>query len=186
VTLSKEAKGELLRIARTSIDRYLRGHAGTTPPPEHASLRDPCGVFVTLKRDGELRGCIGYPEAVMPLDLAVAEAAMAAATRDPRFPPVSEEEVASLSIDISVLSPVVAVGSVDEIIIGKHGLVIREGERSGLLLPQVAVEQNMDRDSFLSHTCVKAGLSPSAWREGASIFVFTAEVFSDRDANAAT
>jgi len=181
MSLSREEKAALLRLARRSIEHHVCGNIEEPRAPESASLREHCGAFVTLKQNGELRGCIGYPEPVKPLYLAVADAAVAAALHDPRFPPVTPQEVESLRIEISVLGPLTPVKSPDEIVLGKHGLVVRSGASSGLLLPQVAIEHNMDLESFLAHTCRKAGLPPNAWRKGAEIFAFTAEVFSEED-----
>jgi AmmeMemoRadiSam system protein A len=125
-----------------------------------------------------LRGCIGHVLAAASLYHTVAETAWAAAFRDPRFPPVTREEAPLLQIQISVLSPLQVI-AIDDIEVGRHGLVITFGSRRGLLLPQVPVELGWDRDTFLQQTCVKAGVAPDAWQRGARIEAFTAEVFGE-------
>jgi AmmeMemoRadiSam system protein A len=131
------------------------------------------------RSDGELRGCIGYVEAVRPLHEAVAEAARLAATEDHRFEPVGRSELEHLHVEISVLTPL-SPTSADEVVVGTHGLVVRHGGRSGLLLPQVPVEQGWDREAFLDHACRKAGLPAGTWkRPDAELLSFGAEVFGD-------
>ena len=168
----------LLRTARETIVAHLEG----TAPPARVALDDPqhhAGAFVTLRVRGDLRGCIGYPGSRQPLDEVVRQCAMAAATEDPRFPPLTAEELPELDLEISVLTPMLPVADPSEIEVGRDGLVIQEGFRQGLLLPQVATDQRWNRDTFLSHACLKAGLRPDAWRTGAKIFRFEAEVFSE-------
>jgi len=174
----------LLGIARRALGGYLG--TGKIPPEEGAQgkLAAPGAAFVTLTKNGRLRGCIGYTEAVAPLYKVVQECAVAAATEDPRFPPVSSNELASLRVEISVLTPLVPVLP-EEVEVGRHGLMVAQGRMRGLLLPQVAVESGWDRETFLDQTCVKAGLSPSAWRHGATLRAFTAEVFGEEE-NTAT
>jgi AmmeMemoRadiSam system protein A len=160
---------------------------GTAPRSTLASraLDTECGAFVTLHKDGRLRGCIGYVRALKPLRRTVAEMAIQAALHDPRFPAVTASEVPSLDIEISVLSPLEEVDDVSSIEVGKHGLIVQDGARSGLLLPQVATEQGWDRDTFLDHTCLKAGLPAGSWkREGVTILRFTAEVFGESEPGA--
>ena len=168
----------LLGIARRALDMYLG--AGKIPSEEGArgKLAAPGAAFVTLTKNGRLRGCIGYTEAVAPLFKVVQECAVAAATEDPRFPPVSPDELSSLRVEISVLTPLVLIRP-EEVEVGRHGLMIAQGRRRGLLLPQVPVEWGWDRETFLDQTCVKAGLPPSAWRQGATLWAFTAEVFGE-------
>jgi AmmeMemoRadiSam system protein A len=163
-------------ITKTSIDETLQ-------IPEYYSdtLSSKLGVFVTLHKKGELRGCIGYVEGVRPLQDAVIEMAQSAAFNDPRFAPVSSDEVDELELEISVLSPVEEVKNVDEIEIGKHGLIVEQGFFKGLLLPQVATENHWDRKEFLQHTCRKAGLPIDAWEEkNTKIYFFSAEIFSEK------
>ena len=168
----------LLGIARRALEGYVR--AGKVPLEEGAQgkLAAPGAAFVTLTKNGRLRGCIGYTEAVAPLFKVVQECAVAAATEDPRFPPVSPMELPSLRVEISVLTPLVPIRP-EEVEIGRHGLMVSQGRMRGLLLPQVPVEWGWDRETFLDQTCVKAGLPPSAWRHGATLRAFTAEVFGE-------
>ena len=137
---------------------------------------------MTLHERGELRGCIGYVEAVKPLYEAVSEMAVAASTEDPRFPPVQVEELDNIEIEITALSPLRPLPSPDSVVVGKHGLVIRKGFRSGLLLPQVPVEQGWNREQFLTHTCLKAGLPPDSYKDkDAQLFSFTGQVFGEKE-----
>lgn len=184
--ISAETRCELLRIARSSIERSLReGKHGKASRSLQAQtgqdpvLFEPRGVFVTLKQEGQLRGCIGYTEPHKPLGEAVAAAAISAATQDPRFSPVTLEQLDSIHIEISVLSVPEPVGDVEEIVTGRNGLIVRQGFRTGLLLPQVATEYDLDRVEFLEHTCMKAGLPSDAWQEGAEVLRFSAEVFGE-------
>ncbi|MEW5702811.1 MAG: AmmeMemoRadiSam system protein B [Candidatus Zixiibacteriota bacterium] len=170
---------ELLRTtARRSLERAVKGARLECPEAPTTRLREKRGVFVTLKRDGHLRGCIGYVRPYKPLIEAVWEMAESAALRDHRFLPVEPSEVDDLEIEITVLSPLQKVDSPDDVLVGRHGLIIARGHRAGVLLPQVPIEQDWDREMFLSQTCLKAGLDPDAWKEpGTVIEVFTAEVF---------
>ena len=170
----------LLRVVRDSIEAAVKG----IPPPRiencPASLTHPCGVFVTLREDKELRGCIGYVEPRKRLVEAVQEVAAKAALQDPRFDPVSAQELGHLEVEISVLSPMQRVRSLDEIQIGKHGLVIELGDYRGLMLPQVAMEYGWDLETFLTQTAQKAGLPSTKWKDpNARIYVFTAEVIGE-------
>lgn len=180
--LNPEQRATLLGIARQSIEAVLEGRR---PALEIGTLDDdlkrPSGAFVTLnERGGELRGCIGSIEPVAPLAQAVSSSAINAAFRDPRFHPVSREELPNLHIEISVMSPIVPVGDIGEIEVGRDGLIISRGARAGLLLPQVATDYGWDRDTFLSQTCIKAGLPPESWRSpDCRIEKFSAEVFGE-------
>jgi AmmeMemoRadiSam system protein A len=185
--LSNKDKKELLRIARDSIVASLKGKS--TPPPQASSesLKEPFGAFVTLHLLGELRGCIGYIEARFPLCETVQEVAQKAALEDPRFPPLTEQELARTEIEISVLSPLRKVTDVTEIKVGTHGLVIDAGYTRGLLLPQVATEWGWGRDEFLSQTCRKAGLPADTWKKNkVTIYSFTSAVFSETEMLGAT
>ncbi len=174
---SQEERKLLLRLAHASIELALEGrNVDVTPPTAH--LAEPRGAFTTLHLEGHLRGCIGYVLPVQSLYATVAEAARAAAVDDPRFAPVTPAEAPHLKIEISVLSPLQPIRP-EEIVIGQHGLVVTQGNRRGLLLPQVPVEWEWDRDTFLAQTCLKAGLSPDAWQHGAQLQGFTAEVFGE-------
>jgi AmmeMemoRadiSam system protein A len=181
--LNETQRSHLLRIARESIAATLGGRRLPQPDPEtlDAELRHPSGVFVTLNdRQGELRGCIGSIRPIAPLHEAVASSAVNAAFRDPRFPPVSAEELDSLHLEISVMTPIVPVEKVEEIEVGRDGLIVSRGPRAGLLLPQVATEYGWDRETFLRQTCHKAGLPSDAWRQpGTKIEKFSAEVFGE-------
>jgi uncharacterized protein len=170
----------LFRVARDAIKARLQGNQPALPPAASGILSQPRGVFVTLHRHGRLRGCIGYLEAMKPLLAAVQEMATAAAFNDPRFPPLKEEEVADLDIEISVLSPMCQIKSIDEIQVGRDGLYLERGPCRGLLLPQVATEYGWDRRTFLKQTCVKAGLPPDAWEDPATrIFIFSAKILHE-------
>ncbi len=180
--LTREEKVALLVLARGTITAALSGDPAPTISIDTDALKVHCGGFVTLDKNGRLRGCIGYVQAVKPLNETVSEMAVQAALHDPRFAPVTAREVQDLEIEISVLSPLMPVMDIAEIEVGRDGLVIRAGGASGLLLPQVASERNWDRETFLDQTCVKAGLPAGSWRrEGVTILRFTAEVFSEKE-----
>lgn len=176
--LSEADQQTLLRMAREAIERCLHGAEVPTVPEPSEALRQPCGAFVTLRKGSRLRGCIGYVEAIKPLYVTVHECAVGAALHDLRFPPVSKTEMPGLNLEISVLSPLVEIAP-EEIEIGRHGLLISRGAQRGLLLPQVAVEWKWEREKFLNETCRKAGLPSDAWRHGARIQAFTAQVFEE-------
>jgi AmmeMemoRadiSam system protein A len=176
--LTHEERCALLEHARHTLMALLSG-AHSPAPPQLSSPFAHSGAFVTLEVEGELRGCIGFPGASAALTDVVADAARAAATEDPRFPPVRAAELPRLRIEISVLTPIEPVTDLGTIEVGRDGLVAEQGYRRGLLLPQVASEYAWTREEFLSHTCMKAGLRPDAWRTGASISRFQAEVFGE-------
>ncbi len=180
VSLSKEDRNDLLEIARNSITNSVIGKPQKTKPPESQILMEKRGCFVTIKKKNELRGCIGYILPVKPLYQAVSEMAVEAALHDPRFPPVEVEEIPELKLEISILSPLQLVKSIDEIEIGSDGLYIKKGESSGILLPQVATEQGWGREEFLEQTCWKAGLQSDAWKD-AKVYKFQAEIFGDEE-----
>ncbi len=178
--LTKEERAELHAIARKAIEAKLTPGASESRGVETAShkLKEPSGAFVTLYKKGELRGCIGQIVPKMPLAEAVAAMAQEAAFRDPRFTPVRSGELDDLKIEISVLTPLQKIDSTDEIQVGKHGIVIVRGGSLGLLLPQVATEYNWDRNQFLDHCCLKAGLPAGTWKDkGTEIYIFSADVF---------
>ena len=174
---SQEERDLLLRLAHRSIQLALEGRGVDTDPPT-AHLAEPRGAFTTLHLEGALRGCIGYVLPSQSLYATVAESARAAALDDPRFPPVTPGEAPHLKIEISVLSPLQPIRP-EEIVVGRHGLVVAQGGHRGLLLPQVPVEWEWDRETFLAQTCLKAGLSADAWQHGAQLQGFTAEVFGE-------
>lgn len=169
----------LLRVARRALEEKIQRQS---LPPEAmpASLEQPGGAFVTLHKSSLLRGCVGRIESSSPLYQTVYESALSAALNDPRFDPVVSEEVPQLRIEISALSPLADIHP-EEIRVGVHGLLISQGSRHGLLLPQVAAEWRWDRAKFLEQTCLKAGLPPDAWTRGARIRAFTAQVFSESE-----
>ena len=167
----------LLRLAHEAIESDCENRAPRFDVPG-PHLHEPRGVFTTLYLNRELRGCVGYVFAVMPLYQAVVETARAAASQDTRFLPVSREETSQLQICLSVLSDLVPIEP-EQIEIGRHGLVVTLAGHRGLLLPQVPVEHHWDRITFLEQTCRKAGLPTGAWKAGAVLEAFTAEVFGD-------
>jgi len=180
--LSREAQRALLVLARRAIAERLRLEPPAPVPEVPPELQQPRAVFVTLLENGRLRGCIGSLEAKRPLSVVVPEMAEAAAFLDPRFAPLTPEEFPNIKIEISVLSALERVSDVGDIRVGEHGLLVRLGNRQGLLLPQVAVENNWDTVTFLCHTCLKAGLPADAWRDpDAEVYRFRALVFGEED-----
>jgi len=180
--LSEQEKKALLEIAK----RAIIAKAGNKDMPKLTMdlpiLKEKRGAFVTLKKRGHLRGCIGYIKAVKPLGDTVQEMAVAAAFHDPRFPSVKGDEIRDLSFEISVLSPLQKIKNIEEIEVGTHGLYMVRGYNSGLLLPQVAIEYRWDRETFLKETCYKAGLPPKAWKDKETeIYIFSADYFNDRE-----
>jgi AmmeMemoRadiSam system protein A len=176
---SEEERDVLLRLARRAIDSAIDGSELDLHPP-NPHLAEVRGAFCTLHLHDKLRGCIGYVIPTHSLYRTVAETARAAAFDDPRFRSVTAEETPDLKVEISVLSVLRPIRP-EEVQVGVHGLVITQGGRRGLLLPQVPVEWGWDRDTFLAQTCLKAGLPSDAWQQGAELQAFTAEVFSDAD-----
>lgn len=179
--LNDTQRRQLLRLARTSIEATLEGRTPEVRAEDFdEDLRRPAGAFVTLRKNGDLRGCIGSIHAVEPLYRAVVSSAISAAFRDPRFFPVRKDEIATLDLEISVMGPIEQVRDVAEIEVGRDGLIISRGRFAGLLLPQVASEYGWDRETFLNQTCLKAGLQPEAWRSpDTRIEKFAAEVFEE-------
>jgi AmmeMemoRadiSam system protein A len=179
--ISGEERAALLATARGSIVRSLSG--GNAVPFDVCQAGDRrAGAFVTLHTHGELRGCIGHIEADRPLADVVASCAVSAASSDPRFAPLTTSELSALDIEISVLSPLEVVQAMNEIEIGRHGLLVESGWRRGLLLPQVAPEWGWDAPTLVAQTCRKAGLPPDAWPGGgATLYRFEAEVFGEHE-----
>lgn len=177
--LNSTDKKLLLKLAREAITSAvetgkLKVQQATDP---HLSAANGC--FVTIKRQGALRGCIGNFTTDKPLYLLVQEMAVSAATRDPRFYPMKEQDLADFKLEISVLSPLSKIASPEEVVVGKHGLYLEKNFSRGVLLPQVAVEHGWDRETFLCQTALKAGLKREDWKEGTDIYIFSAEVFAE-------
>jgi AmmeMemoRadiSam system protein A len=177
--LTRDSQQQLLRIAHDALAARVRREQAPRPaaPGPHSCQ----AAFVTIFCRGELRGCLGRLTSDMPLPALVSHLAQEVADSDPRFDPVRPEELNEISLEISVLTPEREVQALREIEIGRHGLIIEKGSRRGLLLPQVAAEHGWDRDTFVAQACLKAGLASDAWRHGARIFVFEAQVFGESD-----
>jgi len=179
--LEQHEQQALLTLARVAILARLedRPLATADTPPARGGLAWRTGAFVTLTRQGRLRGCIGSAARDEPLVDVVARCAADAATRDPRFTALPLAELAEVELEISVIGPFERVDDVARIAVGRHGLVVEQGAHRGLLLPQVATERGWDRNTFLSQTCVKAGLAEHAWQQGAVVSIFEAYVFGE-------
>ena len=177
-----DLKTEALTAIRATLEAKLAKQPIPTINWQNPRFKEICGVFVTLKKNGELRGCIGLVEGIKPLGNGIQEMAVAAATQDPRFPPVRLAELPEVSLEVSILSPMIPVESLDEIKVGRDGLLLRGAGHSGLLLPQVATEWGGDRDTFLDNLCLKAGLPPGSHKQaGIRLFRFSAEVFGEHE-----
>jgi len=176
---SDDDKRQLKELVQLSISAQLTGRGPQTPlDPDSELLRQELGAFVTLKRGGQLRGCIGNIIGQGPLYRTVWNMARAAAFEDPRFPPLTQAELADLGIEISILGPVLPCPDPERIEVGRHGLIVRQGARQGLLLPQVPVEWGWSREQYLAQTCRKAGLPSQAWSDPATqMYWFEAVVF---------
>ena len=180
-TLTEDEKRMLLLTARESVRSHLFGGELSLPRPTE-NMTAQCGAFVTIHKKGKLRGCIGHITAVKPLFTGIQELAVSAAFNDPRFPQLTGDEYPDIDIEISVLTPLESIDSPEKVEVGKHGILIQRGFRSGVLLPQVATEQGWDRETFLSYTCRKAGLPEDCWREkDTKIQIFSAIIFGEKD-----
>ncbi|MBP7792238.1 MAG: AmmeMemoRadiSam system protein B [Candidatus Goldbacteria bacterium] len=179
--LSDEIKSRMLKIARDSIAEFLKTGRIKEVREKEKIFNEKYGLFVTLNERGQLRGCIGVTEPIYTLNEALPQIACASAFNDPRFAPVSEKELKDINIEISILSKPEKVKSADEIVMGKHGVIVKKGSRSGLFLPQVAEETGWSKEEFLSNLCMeKAGLPPDAWKnKDTELFVFTVYNFSE-------
>ena len=176
--LTPQEKDYLKDLARQVIAARLDGREPALPPPPTDVLRRHFGAFVTLTRNGRLRGCIGHIVGDRPLFETIAAMAEAAAFGDPRFAPLTRQEFADVALEISILSPLTPCPDPQLVVVGRHGLLLRREGRSGLLLPQVPVEWGWDRETFLDQTCHKAGLEPGCWKTpGTALYWFEAEVF---------
>ncbi|WP_406658261.1 TIGR00296 family protein [Methanolobus sp. ZRKC2] len=186
--LTEDQGKKVVKLARDAIETYLwTGEmidgSEIQLPPVFAETR---GVFVTLNKNGELRGCIGHPYADSPLKYAVTDSAISAGFRDPRFPPVSKDEMDHITVEVTILTPPERLNLApndipSSIEIGRHGLIVKRDYRQGLLLPQVAPEHDMDEVEFLSHTCLKAGLPHDAWTTGAEVYCFEGQIFAEKE-----
>jgi AmmeMemoRadiSam system protein A len=182
IYLSGPQRKQLLQLARKTISARLQERQLPDWSKLDEQLKDDGAAFVTLRIDGQLRGCIGYTEAFQPLAKTVQDCSLAAAFQDPRFHPLLESEWPAVKIEVSVLTPMRQIDSIEEIEVGRHGLMISAHGRRGLLLPQVATEQGWDLETFLSHTCYKAGLPTDQWRKPETeIYIFEAEIFEETE-----
>jgi AmmeMemoRadiSam system protein A len=177
LVLSEKSKKELLDLARVSLELFIRKQEIIAYSPQNRELLGKRGVFVTLKKKDALRGCIGFIEPVGPIHQTVIQASIYASSKDPRFKPVTSDELDEIDIEISVLTPMRKISDPSLVEVGKHGLFVKWKGRSGLLLPQVPVENGWSRRTFLEQACLKAGLSKDAWKSGAKLYVFEADVF---------
>ena len=176
--LTSEDKKQLLEIVKQTVDEVSHGKRLSKLTPTTEKLSELRGAFVTIYKRGMLRGCIGSLQASKPLYLTIQEMANSACSQDPRFRPVASDELKYLDYEVSVLTPFELVKDVTDIKVGLHGLLIRKGVRSGLLLPQVASERDWDVETFLRETCRKAGLHAEAWKDSdTEIYMFSADVF---------
>ena len=173
-----EEQQRLLALARGALEARVRRQS--PPPAERGGALDwTRGAFVTIHLLGDLRGCLGHVETGAPLADTIANLAAAVSDSDPRFDAVSALELDGIELEISVLTPEREIQSIADIDVGRHGLIVEQGPRRGLLLPQVATEHGWDASTFACHVCLKALLSPNAWREGARMLVFEAQVFGE-------
>ncbi len=178
--LNDHEQAILLKIARQAVQTCVRSGEVYIEPREEMALNLRNGCFVSIKQKGHLRGCIGNFQSELPLFREVAEMAVASATKDPRFYPMKDDDLDNFSLEISVLSPLHKIDTIEEIEVGKHGIYLEKGYHRGVLLPQVAIEQGWDRDTFLKQTCVKAGLPNDAWMaEDTAIYRFSAQVIKE-------
>ncbi len=183
--LNKEQQINLLKLARKIIFEYLTEKDMDEPPEEafaDSIFKEKCGAFVTLHISGALRGCIGYIQGVKAIPDTIKDMAISSAFQDPRFSSLTIDEYDKIDIEISVLSPIEVVSGISEIVVGRDGIIISKGARSGLLLPQVATEQKWDIFTFLENTCYKAGLPGDAWKwDSTKIEKFSAQVFGEKE-----
>lgn len=183
--LSKEDGERAVKLAREAIETYLEERKILQKRLDGV-FSEKRGVFTTLTKHGSLRGCIGFPYPVKRLDEAIIESAIAAAVDDPRFEPVRLSEMDEIVVEVTILTPPEKIDAKPKdlpshVEIGRHGLIVKMGPFSGLLLPQVAVEYNMDAEEFLSETCMKAGLPPDCWLTGAEVYRFEGQIFKEKE-----
>ena len=177
--LTEDQEKFLLRLARQAITMYLQEGISPSTETDDVTFKQKRGAFVTLKVKDQLRGCIGYPIPHKSLYETIIDVAVSAATKDFRFSPLEPKELQATKIEISVLSQPKLIKNISEIEVGKHGIIISKGLNRGLLLPQVPLEWGWDRETFLRHGCMKAGIEEDAWKKGAQIEIFSAQVFSE-------
>lgn len=169
-----------VNLAHNAIEAAVRNQPFTFPEQVPQQISEKRGAFVTIKNHGALRGCIGFTEPEYALFQTIIHAAQSAALRDPRFQSIQVAELPSLTVEISVMTPMRKIRTIDDIQPGIHGLFVQRGSHRGLLLPQVAVENNWDRTSFLEHTCIKAGLYPDVWKEpDTEISIFSCDIIKE-------
>jgi len=176
-----EEKKELLQLARKTIEKYLRTGKKEYPRTDNPKFSEKRGVFVTLHKKGDLRGCIGYPLPIKPLIEAVVDNAISSASEDYRFDTVSVEELADIDIEISVLTPPQKMKSYKDVVVGRDGIIISKSFMRGLLLPQVPVEQGWDLEQYISWGCRKAGLPADEWKRNIEIETFQGIVFGEKE-----
>ena len=180
--LDTASRKNLLQRARAAIAHAIGVDRERATPVAGGIPEDlRAGAFVTIRINGQLRGCIGYPEPELPLIAVIERCAVSAAISDPRFPALSATEWSDIDLEVSVLGPIEPVTDIAEVVVGRDGLIVEFGRRRGLLLPQVAIEWKWTAAEFASQTCVKAGLPRDAWQKGAKLFKFEAEVFGETD-----
>ena len=178
---TREEKKELLQLARQTIENYLTDGKKEYPETDNSRFLEKRGVFVTLHKKGDLRGCIGYPLPIKPLIESVVDNAVSSATEDPRFNSVVPDELKDIDIEISILTVPQKVNSYEDVVVGRDGIIISKGFMRGLLLPQVPVEQGWDLEYYISHGCLKAGLRQDEWKRGVDIETFQGIVFGEKE-----
>ena len=178
--LSKTEAAELLKIARHAITQQIMGGTYNLEPRKEKTLNIHSGCFVTIKQNGHLRGCIGNFQSQQPLFKEIATMAVAAASQDPRFPPMNRNELDNFNLEITILSPLEKIDNTDQIEVGTHGIYIIKGFNRGVLLPQVATEYGWDKKTFLQQTCAKAGLPENSWQHpDVEIYIFSGQIIHE-------
>jgi AmmeMemoRadiSam system protein A len=175
ITLTDKEKKELLELAKNTIISHVKGRKTAEFFPDDQRLRANSATFVTIKRNGQLRGCIGNIMPVIPLYQSVITNAVSASSRDPRFPPMTEAELEDMEVELTILSPLEPLGNINEIIVGKHGLYLTNENTSSVFLPQVPVEQQWDLNAYLENLSLKANLPKDAWKTS-KLYIFTADI----------
>ena len=180
IMLSKAEAAKLLKIARNAITHQILNETYNLKPREERSINIHSGCFVTIKQNGNLRGCIGNFQSQQPLYQEVATMAVAAASQDPRFPPMNTDDLGNFNLEITILSPLEKIEDTDKIEVGTHGIYIIKGFNRGVLLPQVATEYGWDKKTFLQQTCIKAGLPDNSWQhQETEIYIFSGQIIHE-------